>query len=112
MEARSTPRICASMLPSYVGRVVIIVGKVLELRRESALVDANGEIDIILNMASRLTTGNAAQIIGKINPDLSVKAYQTKDLGNNIDLEIAQKVVEITHKYKELYIFDEQDGKN
>ncbi|KAI1736654.1 replication factor A protein 3 [Xylaria scruposa] len=112
MEARSIPRICASMLPTYVGRVVIIVGKVLELRGESALLDANGEVDIILNIASRLTTGNAAQIIGKINPDLSVKVYQTKDLGNNVDLEIAQMVVEITHKYKEVYIFDEPDDKN
>ncbi|TRX93323.1 hypothetical protein FHL15_005902 [Xylaria flabelliformis] len=112
MEARSTPRICASMLPSYVGRVVIIVGKVLELRDESALLDANGQINVILNLSSHLMVGNAAQIIGKINSDLSVKAYQAKDFGNNVNFELAQRVVEITHQYKELFIFEDADGKN
>lgn len=28
--------------------------------------------------------GNGAQIIGRVNPDLSVKVYNALDLGNNV----------------------------
>lgn len=30
--------------------------------------------------------GNAAQIIGRVNPDLSVKVYNALDLGNNVGM--------------------------
>lgn len=30
--------------------------------------------------------GNAAQIIGKVNPDLSVKVYNALDLGTNVGM--------------------------
>ncbi|TRX88661.1 hypothetical protein FHL15_010427 [Xylaria flabelliformis] len=84
MEAVSTPRINAPLLPSYVGQNVIVVGKVLQLRGESALLEANGEINVILNLETHLMAGNGAQIIGKVNPDLSVKVYNAKDLGSNV----------------------------
>ena len=50
MEAVSTPRISANMLDSYVGHNVIIVGKVMQLRGDSALLDANGQVNAILNL--------------------------------------------------------------
>ncbi|KAI0108609.1 hypothetical protein GGR51DRAFT_570356 [Nemania sp. FL0031] len=84
MEPVSTPRISANMLDSYVGQNVIVVGKVMQLRGESALLDANGQVTALLNPESHLMAGNAAQIIGKVNPDLSVKVYNALDLGNNI----------------------------
>ncbi len=30
--------------------------------------------------------GNGAQIIGKVNPDLSVKVLNAQDLGNNVGM--------------------------
>ncbi|KAI0439949.1 replication factor A protein 3-domain-containing protein [Xylaria telfairii] len=104
MESVSTPRISANMLPSYVGQNVIVVGKVLQLRGESALLEANGEVNAILNRESHLMAGNGAQIIGRVNPDLSVKVYNALDLGNNVDFQVAQSVVEITHQYKKLFV--------
>ncbi|KAI8951445.1 replication factor A protein 3 [Xylaria longipes] len=84
MESVSTPRISANMLPSYVGQNVIIVGKVSQLRGESALLEANGEVNAILNYECHLMAGNGAQIIGRVNPDLSVKVHHALDLGNNV----------------------------
>ncbi|KAI1125096.1 replication factor A protein 3-domain-containing protein [Nemania abortiva] len=101
MESVSTPRISADMLDSYVGQNVIVVGKVMQLRGESALLDANGQVNAILNHESHLMAGNAAQIIGKVNPDLSVRVYNALDLGNNVDFQVAQSVVEVTHQYKD-----------
>lgn len=49
MEAVSTPRVSANMLDSYVGQNVIVVGKVMQLRGESAVLDAHGQVNAILN---------------------------------------------------------------
>jgi replication factor A3 len=49
MEAVSTPRISADMVDSYVGQNVIVVGKVMQLRGDSAILDANGQVNAILN---------------------------------------------------------------
>ncbi|KAI0546304.1 replication factor A protein 3 [Xylaria curta] len=88
MEAVSTPRINAPLLPSYVGQNVIVVGKVLQLRGESASLEANGEVNVLLNHECHLMAGNGAQIIGKVNPDLSIKVYNAKDLGNNVEIKV------------------------
>ncbi|RWA07154.1 hypothetical protein EKO27_g7953 [Xylaria grammica] len=104
MEAVSTPRISANMLDSYVGQNVIIVGKVMQLRGESALLDASGQVNAILNRESHLMAGNGAQIIGRVNPDLSVKVYNALDLGSNVDFQIAQSVVEITQQHRDLFV--------
>lgn len=49
MEATSTPRITCPYLNSYVGKNVIIVGKVVQLRGDEALIDADGSITAYLN---------------------------------------------------------------
>ena len=44
----------AAMLDAHVGQNVIVVGKVMQLRGESAIVDAGGQINAILNPVSRI----------------------------------------------------------
>ncbi|KAI0457116.1 hypothetical protein F5B21DRAFT_110791 [Xylaria acuta] len=61
---------------------------------------------------THLNAGNGAQIIGRVNPDLSVKVYNALDLGNDVDFQAAQSVVEITHQYKELFVYDNAGGMN
>ncbi|KAM7195986.1 replication factor A protein 3 [Rhypophila sp. PSN 637] len=105
MEASSTPRVTCAYLNMYVGRNVMIVGKVNQLRGEEAIIDADGNITIHLNRDSHLTPGNGVQIIGKVNPDLSVKTLSTLDLGNSVDYTLANKVVEIAHQHQDLFIY-------
>ncbi|ROT38887.1 replication factor A protein 3 [Sodiomyces alkalinus F11] len=105
-EPTSTPRINAQYLDSYVGRNVTIVGKVTQLRGESAILDADGPITAMLNRDSHLSNGNAAQIIGKVNPDLSIKVLTSKDLGTGVDLKLASAVVEATHNFKPLFVYE------
>lgn len=49
MDSQSTPRLTAPYLDRYVGRNVIIVGKVVQLRGEVATIDADGAITAQLN---------------------------------------------------------------
>ncbi|RYP04906.1 hypothetical protein DL765_010008 [Monosporascus sp. GIB2] len=106
MEPVSTPRISGQLIGSYVGRNVMIVGKVLQLRGDSAIIDAEGQITIMLNRDVHLTPGNAVQVIGKVNPDLSVKVLSGLDLGDNVDYQISQAVVDVTHRYKHLFVYE------
>jgi hypothetical protein len=49
MDHPQTPRILAPHLSSFQHRIVRILGKVVQLRGESAIIDAGGHVDVILN---------------------------------------------------------------
>ncbi|KAF3770939.1 replication factor A protein 3 [Cryphonectria parasitica EP155] len=103
MDSQPTPRATAPYLDSYVGRNVTIVGKVVQLRGEVALIDADGNITAHLNREAHLSPGSAAQIIGKVNPDLSVRVLSAMDLGNGVDFALCQQLVEVSQRYKHLF---------
>lgn len=48
----STPRVTCAYLNSYVGRNVMVVGKVAQIRGEDAIIDADGNISCKLNRVS------------------------------------------------------------
>ena len=49
MASEATPRINAKYLDAFTNRTVRILGKVVSLRGESAVVEANGSIVVYLN---------------------------------------------------------------
>ena len=49
MTTESTPRITASYLESFMNRTVRLVGRVTQLRGDTATVDAGGNVSVILN---------------------------------------------------------------
>lgn len=49
MEQTSTPRVNCGLLDSYVGRNVMVVGRVQQLRGDVALIDADGNVTANLN---------------------------------------------------------------
>jgi replication factor A3 len=56
MATMETPRVSCSYLNSYVNRNVLVVGKVVQLRGESAIVDADGHITVNLNRVGSFLT--------------------------------------------------------
>jgi replication factor A3 len=101
-----TPRINSTHLDSFIGSHVMIVGKVTQLLGDQAVVDSDGHVTVLLNRDAHLTNGNAAQIIGKVNPDLSVKVLHSQDLGPNVDMKVSSAVVEATHRHRDIFITD------
>jgi hypothetical protein len=49
MDHPQTPRILAPHLSQFQHRIVRILGKVVQLRGETAVIDAGGNIDVVLN---------------------------------------------------------------
>ncbi|KAF2084614.1 replication factor A protein 3 [Saccharata proteae CBS 121410] len=101
--SESTPRITAQYLQQFQNQTVRILGKVTQLRGDQATIDAGGSINVHLNREAHLTMNNAAEIIGKVNNDLSVKVLTSTDFGSNIDFNAAMAVVEATHRHKEIF---------
>ncbi|KAI0848625.1 replication factor A protein 3 [Daldinia vernicosa] len=86
MESTSTPRISAALMESYIGQNVIIVGKVAQLLGDIAFLEADGQVKANLTRDCHLMVGNGAQIIGKVNPDMSIKVLNAVDLGSNVGM--------------------------
>lgn len=80
-----------------------MLGKVVQLRGENAIIDAGGQVDVILNRDSHLAVGHAVEIIGKVDQNLAIKVQAATDFGTNIDFTAVNAVVEATHRYKEIF---------
>ncbi|EMD90551.1 hypothetical protein COCC4DRAFT_159730 [Bipolaris maydis ATCC 48331] len=106
MDHPQTPRILAPHLSNFQHRIVRILGKVVQLRGETAVIDAGGQIDVILTRDSHLTVGHAVEIIGKVDQNLHVKVQAATDFGTGIDFNAANAVVDATHRYKEIFYDD------
>ncbi|KAF2000890.1 ssDNA binding protein-like protein Ssb3 [Amniculicola lignicola CBS 123094] len=103
MDHPQTPRILAPHLQSFQHKLVRMLGKVVQLRGETAVIDAGGNVDIILNRDCHLTPNHAVEIIGKVDGNLRVKVLTATDFGTNIDFDAANAVVEATHRYREIF---------
>ncbi|KAM3504585.1 hypothetical protein MY11210_008304 [Beauveria gryllotalpidicola] len=102
-EHIAAPRITASSLDAFINKHVSIVGKVTQLRGDQATIDADGNVTILLNREAHLTNGNAALFIGKVNPDHSIKALSSRDVGANIDMGLCSRVAEVAQRHKALF---------
>jgi replication factor A3 len=54
MDHPQTPRILAPNLQSFQHKLVRMLGKVVQLRGETAVIDAGGNVDVILNRVCRI----------------------------------------------------------
>lgn len=82
-EAHSTPRITSPHLEHFTSRTIRIIGKVSQLRGETANIDSDGVVTLQLSHDSHLTVNNYVEVVGRVNGDLSVKVLQCTDLGKN-----------------------------
>lgn len=98
----ATPRITQQYLESFQHRTVRIIGRVQQLRGETATIDAGGQITVHLNRVSldlcslhwqsitngpqdaHLTVDHAVEIVGKVQTDLSVRVLAATDFGTDI----------------------------
>ncbi|KAG4301283.1 hypothetical protein PCK1_002593 [Pneumocystis canis] len=100
---KPTPRINASLCEQFIDQTVRMIVKVKKLKGDTALVDCSGLVEIHLNRDSNFIEGNTFEIIGKINPDLSVNVLTAINFEKDIDFEAVDSVVQVSYKYRELF---------
>lgn len=103
MDHPQTPRILAPHLSQFQHRIVRVLGKVVQLRGEHAIVDAGGNIDMVLNRDAHLAVGHAVEVIGKVDQNLHIKVQAATDFGTGVDFNAANAVVDATHRHKEIF---------
>jgi replication factor A3 len=67
-DSVSTPRINSQYLDAFTGKTVIIVGKVTQLRGESAIIDSEGAVTALLNRVRSLPPSLVLWSLRSINP--------------------------------------------
>ncbi|KAL5612905.1 hypothetical protein BROUX41_004018 [Berkeleyomyces rouxiae] len=100
----STPRITGAYLDKYVDHNVILVGRVVELRGDTALVESDGMVTVLLNRETHLVTNNGVHLIGKVNRDSSLKVLSAQDLGPDVDYQMYHSVVQATHQFPDVFV--------
>ncbi|KAG9245585.1 replication factor A protein 3 [Calycina marina] len=103
MASAETPRVTSRYLDAFTSKNVRIVGTVTKLMGTDAHIDSEGQVRILLGPDSHLTMGHAVEVIGKVNHDLSIKAFRTTDFGDRFDMGAHLKLVEASHVVKELF---------
>ncbi|RAL64796.1 hypothetical protein DID88_001393 [Monilinia fructigena] len=63
-------------------------------------------VTVLLNRDSHLQVGNAIEIVGKVNQDLTVKVLKATDFGTNFDFAAMNALVDANHRYKEIWYND------
>ncbi|KAL1296581.1 hypothetical protein AAFC00_000078 [Neodothiora populina] len=101
--SEATPRITAEHLQQFSHKTVRILGKVTQLRGETATIDCAGQVTCHLNREAHLTMDHAVEIIGKVQGDLSVRVLVSTDFGTGIDFSAYEAVVQATHRCREIF---------
>lgn len=99
-------RIDATLLQSHQGKLVRIIGKCESFDSNSSVgtLSSNGPVNLTFTAGDILVPGKNYEIIGKVSHNnLTVNVYSVVGLSDNVNLEVAQKLVQFVHKVPELY---------
>jgi len=95
----------APYLEQFSNQVVMVVGKVIQLMGETAVMDCGGNITLILSRDSHLRMGETVEIIGKVTSELAIKVMQVSDVGE-VDTNAYAAVVDATLRVKDIFYGD------
>ncbi|GAA5834688.1 hypothetical protein JCM3766R1_003641 [Sporobolomyces carnicolor] len=102
---RPTPRMNSKKLQQcQIGQVVRIIGKVITLTDDEALLETTdqGQVTVRLDPQT-LMADKFVETIGKYEGEQRIQELISQNLGDNLDLDLANKVVELSHTLPEVF---------
>jgi len=98
MTEHVAPRVNAARLADYIGRPVRLVCKVLKAQGDTAIAQASdgGEVQIRLTKEAEMSTPYI-EVIGTVVDPTTVKTMMCINLGDEIDMNLVNDVVELYH---------------
>ncbi|KAF8425664.1 replication factor A protein 3 [Tirmania nivea] len=103
MSHEQTPRINHALLERFTGMTVRLVGKVTQLRGDTASVDSGGPVLVHMNSDAHWAVGTFVEVVARVQQDLSLRVLMSVDLGRDVDMNAVENVVEVNHRYKEIF---------
>ncbi|KAE8216836.1 hypothetical protein CF319_g4438 [Tilletia indica] len=110
MEA--TPLINSSMLPSFRGRTVRVVGKIQKIVDTLLLLQTSdlGTIEVHLSRDTEVPTSGYVEVVGKVSDSGDqLREFTTVLFGESLDLNLVEQAVQVTAKYPEIFAAGAED---
>ncbi|KAL5480904.1 hypothetical protein ACEPAI_9845 [Sanghuangporus weigelae] len=107
-EINSQPRVNSARLGDFVGRIVRLVCKVERIKGNSAIVRASdhGQIEVTSTMPlEELLSGTFVEFIGSVEDSSTVKMQACIPLGTDLDMDLANDCINMTHDSRFQNIF-------
>lgn len=99
-------RVDATRLQQFQGKVVRVIGRcdAFDTSDMRGKLESNGSIPI-KSPSQALDAGKNYEIIGRIGSgdDLAIQVYTMTELSDNLNLDVAKKLVDFVHKVPELF---------
>ncbi|KAI8988659.1 replication factor A protein 3 [Pilobolus umbonatus] len=101
---KPTPRINSALREKYVGQTVRLVGQVLSFSADTAVIAASDGGQVLVKLNGENTWGTKyVEVIGQVSNDFSIVEFKSTNMGEALDLALANKVVEYGQKCPELF---------
>jgi len=98
------PRINSARMGQYIGRHVHLTCKVIKAQGENIIVQTSdgGQVEVKL-VGDQTALASYVEILGKVTGQRLV-ALQVRQLGDDVDLDVVNQLVELMHKSPGIYM--------
>ncbi|KAI0822970.1 replication factor A protein 3 [Trametes gibbosa] len=101
MSDNRSPRVNKARMADYKGRTVRLIVKILSFRDDVAIAEASdsGEVEIQLLKDVKIESA-FIEVIGQVVDERTIKMMGCIQLSNDVDMKLANDVVEVWHDPK------------
>ncbi|CEI97015.1 hypothetical protein RMCBS344292_11158 [Rhizopus microsporus] len=101
---KPTPRVNSALREKYVGKTVRLVGKITSFSGNTAVLEASDHGQVLVNLNGESQWGTQyVEVIGQVDQDFTIREFKTTNMGDNFDLDLANKVVEFGQRCPEIF---------
>ncbi|XP_071941339.1 replication protein A 14 kDa subunit-like [Antedon mediterranea] len=117
-EVQANPRVNASMLPRYEGCLVNLLGKVKSVDQNGASFvltsTDNVDIEILLPESLEDSVEGITEVIGQVCPNpRQINCHQYVNHGDiDMDMNMYDEAVKLTHEHSKFYLYMKTDNEN
>ncbi|KAI0367635.1 replication factor A protein 3 [Pilatotrama ljubarskyi] len=106
MADHRSPRVNKARMADYKGQMVRLIAKLISFRDDVAIVEASdgGEVEVKLLKDVKIDTAYI-EVIGQVADERTIKMMGCIPLGANVDMKLANDVVQVWHDPKFANVF-------
>ncbi|POY73315.1 hypothetical protein BMF94_3650 [Rhodotorula taiwanensis] len=102
---RPTTRVNGSVLANCSqGQVVRLIGKVVSLDTDQAILEASDGVQVTVKLTQdSVLSDTFVEVIGKVVDTTVISELTSQNMGENIDMALADKVVDLAQRYPAVF---------
>ncbi|KAI0794044.1 replication factor A protein 3 [Fomes fomentarius] len=106
MAENRAPRVNKALMANYLGQTVRLIAKLVTLKDDVAVVEASdgGQVEVKL-LSNFESVSTYIEVIGTVSSERLLKMVGYVNLGDDVDMKLADQVVQIWHDPKFSKIF-------